>query len=131
MALTKVTMGLLSGLVDKITMTVKSLFNAGGDAPMFACRAWVHFGASATVVNIYGSGNIASIQRLATGQYRIYFITPMPTTNYAASVEFRRASNWTGAGSHLKVATATFCEIQVVENNVNADSDSIHVLIFC
>jgi hypothetical protein len=54
-----------------------------GSPPYFGCRAWVNFAANGT---IRGSGNVASITKLATGHWRVNFTTAMPDTNYAVSV---------------------------------------------
>lgn len=42
-------------------------FNASGDAPVYACRAWVSFIGNATPPTILGSGNVASVTRISTG----------------------------------------------------------------
>ena len=60
---------------------VKIALNASGEAPIYACRAWVNFNGTGTVA-IRASGNISSITDEGIGQYAINFITPMPDTNY-------------------------------------------------
>tara|TARA_B100000424_G_C22870284_1_gene463453 strand:- start:587 stop:1060 length:474 start_codon:yes stop_codon:yes gene_type:complete len=61
--------------------------------PLFGCRAWVRFhGTTVTSVGsenhclINGSGNVSKAVRSSTGQYKVYFQTPMPDANYAAFV---------------------------------------------
>ena len=61
--------------------------------PLFGCRAWVRFhGTTVTSVGseshclINGSGNISKVVRSGDGQYKAYFQTPMPDSNYAAVV---------------------------------------------
>ena len=74
--------------------TLKSGLNATGSAPIFAPRAWVSFdgtrdsSGTTTSANtnrfIYGSGNVASVLKTATGTYTITFTTAMPSANYLA-----------------------------------------------
>ena len=59
-------------------------FNAGGDAPVFACRAWVNFDGTGTV-SIRASGNVSSITDNGTGDYTVNFNTAMPDANYSAT----------------------------------------------
>lgn len=73
--------------------TLKSGVNATGSAPIFAARAWVNFdgtrdsSGTTTSANtnrfIYGSGNVASVLKTATGTYTITFTTAMADANYA------------------------------------------------
>ena len=60
-------------------------FNAGGSAPVYACRAWVNFNGTGTVA-IRASGNVSSITDNGTGNYTVNFTTAMPDANYATSV---------------------------------------------
>jgi len=62
---------------------VKAATNAGGSAPIFACRAWVNFnGANGS---IRASGNVSSVTRNGPGDYTINFATAMPDANYTVS----------------------------------------------
>jgi len=85
---TTVTMG-AGSIGTAVTMSanqpaVKTALNASGDAPIYACRAWVSFGtASAT---IYGSANVSSVTRNAQGDYTINFTTNMPDENYCVHI---------------------------------------------
>ena len=56
--------------------------NAGGTAPMYACRAWVNFNGTGTVA-INSSGNVSSITDNNTGDYTINFTNAMPDANYS------------------------------------------------
>lgn len=65
-----------------------------GNAPLYACRAWVNFdGTSAAFLNtttpytgpIRGSGNVSGIIRTATGQYTINFAAAMSDANYSVT----------------------------------------------
>ena len=61
---------------------VKTALNAGGTAPIYACRAWVNFNGTGTVA-IRASGNVSSITDLGVGHYRVNFITNMTDSNYS------------------------------------------------
>lgn len=62
---------------------VKVALNAAGDAPIFACRAWVNFNGTGTVA-IRASGNVSSITDNGTGSYTVNFTTSMGDANYSA-----------------------------------------------
>ena len=48
----------------------------------FMCRAWVKFNGDTSA--IYGSGNVTSITKIATGKYTVDFTSAMPHANYIA-----------------------------------------------
>ena len=67
---------------DIVAERMKDGFNASGDAPVYACRAWVNFDGTGTVA-IRASGNVSSITDNGTGNYTVNFTTAMPDANYA------------------------------------------------
>lgn len=86
-------------------ITPSALFgglNAGGTAPIYACRAWVNFNGTGTVA-IRSSGNVSSITDNGTGDYTINFTTAMSDANFSAITV---ASN--GATSRLTCAPTVF-----------------------
>ena len=70
---------------------IKTALNASGDAPIYACRAWVNFnGTDAFSPNpstsaIRDSGNVSSVYYNGTGDYTINFATAMPDANYVVT----------------------------------------------
>lgn len=74
----------LKAQIDDVPITVKSTLNASGSAPIYACRAWVNFNGTGTVV-IRGSGNVSSITDNGVGIYTVNFTTAMPDVNYSVS----------------------------------------------
>jgi hypothetical protein len=56
---------------------------APGDAPKYACRAWVNFDGTTTPPTIRASGNVSSVVRNGTGDFTVNFITPIQDTSYA------------------------------------------------
>jgi hypothetical protein len=62
---------------------VKTALNASGDAPIYACRAWVNFNGTTSPPTIRASGNVSSITKNGTGNYTINFAVAMPDANYA------------------------------------------------
>lgn len=68
---------------------IKTALNASGDAPIYACRAWVNFDATnafspnPSTSAIRDSGNVSSIYENGTGDYTINFTTAMPDANYS------------------------------------------------
>jgi hypothetical protein len=73
---------------------IKKALNADNAPPIFACRAWVNFdatrdasGASNTSNTnrfLRGNGNVASVLKIADGQFTVTFTTAMPSEHYAA-----------------------------------------------
>ena len=66
---------------------VKTAINASGDAPIFACRAWVNFSGiavdgSVNLTGVRGSQNVASLVDQGTGMYTVNFTTAL-AANYA------------------------------------------------
>lgn len=72
-----------------IESATKTALNATGDAPMYACRAWVNFngatgsGTGFSDITISGSGNVSSITDNGAGYYTVNFATAMPDANYS------------------------------------------------
>jgi len=63
--------------------------NQSGTAPIYGARAWVNFSGIGTVganMTILAGGNVSSVNKTATGVYRVTFTTAMPDANYAAIV---------------------------------------------
>lgn len=65
-----------------ISQDIKATLNAAGDAPVYACRAWVNFNGTGTVA-IRASGNVSSITDNGVGDYTVNFSTAMPDANYS------------------------------------------------
>jgi hypothetical protein len=61
---------------------VKTALNASGDAPIYACRAWVNFDGTTNPPTIRASGNVSSIIKNGVGDYTINFAIPMPDEYY-------------------------------------------------
>lgn len=74
---------------------VKTALNATGDAPIYACRAWVNFNGTGAVA-IRASGNVSSITDNGTGYYGVNFTTAMPYVNYAVVPMINRTYNTNG-----------------------------------
>jgi hypothetical protein len=86
--------GNVTGNADTSTAstTATKLSTTTGDAPTYACRAWVNFdgtkdttGATSTSNTnrlIRASGNVTSVLRNSAGNYTLTFTTAMPDANY-------------------------------------------------
>jgi hypothetical protein len=64
---------------------ITDALNAGGSAPIYACRAWVNFDGTTTTPTIRASGNVSSVTRNGTGDYTVNFTTAMPDANYSVA----------------------------------------------
>ena len=67
---------------DQTWADFKTQINASGDAPIYACRAWVNFNGTGTVA-IRFTGNVSSITDNGTGDYTVNFTTAMPDSLYS------------------------------------------------
>lgn len=81
---------------------VKTALNASGDAPIYACRAWVNFNGTGTVA-IRASGNVSSVTDNGVGDYTI-----SPITGYIDSSFSGVVTGGNGGGANADVAWATF-----------------------
>ena len=61
---------------------IKSALNAGGDAPVYACRAWVNFDGTGTGA-IRASGNVSSITDHGVGDFTVNFATGMVDSDFS------------------------------------------------
>ena len=77
-----------AGTNDTDIITAKKLrdaLNAGGSAPVSACRAWVLYDSTVTPLVIRASFNIASVTYLGgNAESLITFINEMPSANFVA-----------------------------------------------
>jgi len=110
---------------------VKTALNASGSAPIYACRAWVNFNGTGTIV-IRGSGNVSSITDNAVGTYTINFTTAMPDINYAVTATGSRpvATNYDGIVQAYPIDASS---VQIKCSNGAAaleDFDRIFLAIF-
>lgn len=62
---------------------VKTALNASGNAPIYACRAWVIIDTNPySTFAILDSRNVSSVTNNSAGNFTISFTTAMPDTNY-------------------------------------------------
>ena len=118
----------------KLLAGVKNHLNVSGNAPMYACRAWVNFNGSGTVA-IRASGNVSSITDNGVGDYTVNFIIAMPDTNYAiAGAATLAAGSGSGSACILSLKNSasgvlankrtTAAQIVTVDNNTDGLYDS-------
>lgn len=107
-----------------------------GDAPMFACRAWVNFNGTGTVA-IRAAGNVSSITDNGTGDYTVNFTTAMPDANYSPSLTANGTGGtdptaWIAGSSSPTLMTASALRIHTGSSAVGsfADANNVHVQIF-
>ena len=75
-----------AGVNDTDILTAKKLrdaLNAGGNAPISACRSWIYFNGATNPPTILSSFNVLSVAQVSSGVWDITFITDMPHANYA------------------------------------------------
>jgi hypothetical protein len=85
---------------DIAAARITSALNAGGSAPIYACRAWVNFNGTG-VVAIRASGNVSSITDNGTGDYTANFTTVIGDANY--SVQHSFGSSGVDVGDNVRV----------------------------
>jgi hypothetical protein len=86
---------------------ITDALNAGGSAPIYACRAWVNWdGDTGSGNTIRGSGNVSSVTRNASGNYTVNFTTAMPDANYSAAASC--AASFTANSDNRTASVGTF-----------------------
>jgi hypothetical protein len=115
--------------------------------PIFACRAWVHFNGMSYVTveseshcDIYASGNVSKVVRVGVGLYKIYFLTPMPDTNYCVTGSHVASTNSYGNVGGIGGYNATAGGIETTYVGITyqyhyssygfVDQDHLHIAIF-
>jgi hypothetical protein len=113
--------GNVTGNADTSTAstTATKLSTTAGDAPTYACRAWVNFdgtkdttGANSTANTnrlIRAGGNVSSVLRTGAGQYTVTFAIAMPDANYAATAD---APNSNGRFASITSTATGSCQVQ-------------------
>ena len=115
---------------------VKTALNAGGTAPIYACRAWVNFNGTGTVA-IRASGNVSSITDNGIGDYTVNFTSELPDTNYVVAGSCRYSGSnhivvigeyetgVTRTTNYFKVVIGTTGSASVVGHRLDAPTVSI------
>ena len=133
-------------IIDSSGKVTATAMNSSGDAPVYACRAWVNFdgtkdtsGASSTANTnrlIRASGNVASVLRNGTGDYTITFTTDMPDSDYCVVSQGSRSSSQ-GAPrliNHVEGTTKTITSIRLSceasTDGAQYDNTDLNVAIF-
>ena len=118
--------------------------------PLFGCRAFVNFdgtntsnvtvnGATEAHCAIRSSGNVSKVVRTAQGNYKVYFVIPMPDNNYCAVYTPKGMANGTasgtlyygGASNTDRPITNNYVYVATLNTTGNAvDSDELCVSIF-
>lgn len=123
----------------KLLGGVKNHLNVSGDAPMYACRAWVNFN-GVGVVTINAGGNVSSITDNGIGDYTINFLTAMPHTNYSIAAipsEYSDGSplavslRMSGTSPLLKTASSVRASTRSGYNSQLLDVNAISIQVFC
>lgn len=115
---------------DLVTITpakLKEAFNATGDAPFYATRAWMNLNGVTGVAR--AAGNMTAT-KTATGKYDISFTTPMPDANYAVNITV--GQNDGGAAADLGAAfwylpTANGFKMFTGDTSANNFQDQLYV----
>ena len=114
---------------------VKTALNAVGDAPIYACRAWVNFRGTGAVL-IRASGNVSSITDNGTGDYTVNFATAMPDADYCAvygtisPAASNTARNVMDYHTSPKTTTRLRCLAGATSTAMLIDSETIQIAIF-
>lgn len=99
---------------------------SSGTAPFFGCRAFAAFDgsiASDSITPFSPSGNIASIERLSAGRFKVTFSAPMTNANYAAVASTMHQSFSTyGALTTIENRSSTHFEIYVSRFDETSDT---------
>lgn len=108
----------------KMLAGLKNHLNASGNAPTYACRAWVNFNGTGTVA-IRGSGNVSSITDNGVGDFTINFTTAIQDANYAiAGVTGNADVTANPAAASVRTQsreiTTTSCRVRTANHFINS-----------
>ena len=113
-------------------IVVKAALNASGDAPIYACRAWVNFDGTGTVA-IRASGNVSSITDNGVGDFTVNFTTAMPDANYTCSGMAPYGNDPVNYNDGIVVPyilnTINEFRVRTTSASTNKGSDSIRVML--
>ena len=122
-----------AGTNDTDILTAKKLrdaLNATGDAPVYACRAWVNFNGGG-VVAIRASGNVSSITDNGVSDYTINFTTAMQDANYSACIsgigQVGTNGSWVGS---VEIVSMTASSLRIAQTSTSLDSSIVCASIF-
>ena len=107
----------------------KTALNASGNAPIYACRAWVNFNGTGTIA-IRASGNVSSITDKGTGDYTVNFTTAMPNANYSV-IQSACLSATTGGADKTDGATPYNFTPSGVSVTVSDGTNKVDLQIVC
>lgn len=118
------------------TKTFTDRFVNPGDAPLYACRAWVNFDGTTTPPTIRASGNVSSVVRNGTGDYTINFSTALPDANYSPVLGYGQtfaAANYkfcvqTTASEGNTPTLQTTTQLRVISGGANAAANNFGYL---
>jgi len=118
---------------DVAAARITGALNAGGSAPIYACRAWVNFdGTLSGTITPRASGNVSSVTKGGTGDYTANFTTAMPDANYSVQIPASTNNNWARAGVNVQsdLTTSNVKFFIAAQNGAAADRDCVTVAIF-
>ena len=101
----------------------KYALNASGNAPIYACRAWVNFDGTG-IPSIRASGNVSSITDVGVGRYKANFATVMQDANYAPVVSCIMPSFGLGTPHYCEFSDAVFDGVSVATGNRDAGASN-------
>ena len=120
-------------------LKLRNALNAGGNAPTYACRAWVNFN-GVGAVSVIASGNVSSVTDNGVGDYTLNFTTPMPNANYSISGSSTEYSDgaplvlslrMSGTTPILKSTSAVRVSARSAYSSALLDVNNISVQVFC
>ena len=122
----------------KLLNGVKNHLNVSGDAPMYACRAWVNFNGIGTVA-INSSGNVSSITDNDVGDYTLNFLIPMTDEKYSLSTSpneydggapITASLRMVGTAPLLKTTSSVRVAVGYAFNSTHLDANAISIQVF-
>ena len=124
----------IAGLAARIGFEVGTKVDATHPA---LARAWVSFGYVAGQTVIHHSYGVTSVERLAAGQYRITFATPMADANYcwlglARSVSSSGSQRLAITPTAADGRAAAYLDVRCVSTLAGSATDSteINVVVY-
>ena len=118
------------------------LASSPGEAPHYACRAWVDFSGIGNIGNtmtIFGAGNVSSVVKNGNGDYTVTFSTAMPSEQYGLSISQQADQGNSGSAVNITCSvyrsasakTASSVRVITAAGGSNNNPSIVSVSVFC
>jgi hypothetical protein len=130
-----------ASITGSLTIGTAQIAVPSGTAPLFMARAFVSFDSTRnssggtdslnTARFIYGSKNVTSVTKVASGQFRVVITTAMPDANYCVvcNTASTNSPRWAGIDSSTRTASQ-FDIYTETQDNAAINQEYVSAVVF-